>query len=110
MHTTGAGSVETLAPTHTPSTVSKSEPTVLIVTVPDEEGVKLYHTVLPMGMPSQFVGSPVSVVATMVLCVFVKGSGVTVIAFAKLSFRGVVPHSKLKARLGSAGTLSTLPI
>jgi len=33
-----------------------------------------------------------------------------VIAFAKLSFAGVVPHSRLKARLGSAGTLSTLPI
>jgi len=69
LHITGAVSVETLAPTHTPSTVSKSEPTVLIVTVPDDEGVKLYHTVLPTGMPSQFVGSPVSVVATIVLFV-----------------------------------------
>ena len=110
LHTTGAGSVETLAPTHTPRTVSKSEPSVLIVTVPDDEGVKLYHTVLPMGMPSQLVGSPASVVATIVLCEFVYGKGETVSAFAKLSFGGVVPHSKLKARVGSAGRLSTLPI
>jgi hypothetical protein len=102
--------VETLVPTYTARTVSKSEPTVLAVTVPVDDGVKLYQTVLPIGAPTQLGGSPGSVVATIVFCVSVNGSGEAVIAFAKLSFAGAVPHSRLKARLGSPGTLSTLPI
>jgi hypothetical protein len=100
--------VETFEPMYTARIVSKSEPSVSIVTVPVDEGVKLYQTVLLMARKLQSGGSPVSVVATIVLLVSVYGSGETVIALAKLSFAGVVPQTML--RLRSPGIESTLPI
>ena len=103
--------VETFGPVYTARIVSKSEPSVSIVTVPVDEGVKLYQTVLLMaanGGPVQSGGSPVSVVATIVLLVSVYGSGEADIALAKLSFAGVVPQTILRVRF--PGTESTLPI
>ena len=105
--------VETSGPVYTAKTVSKLEPRVSIVTEPNNEGVKLYHTVLSYRtvMPKesrQSNCSPSSVVPTIVLLVSVYGSGETVIALAKLSFAGVVPETML--RLRSPGIESTLPI
>ena len=99
---------ETSRPVYTAKIVSKSEPSVSTVTVPVPEGVKLYQTVLLRERPLQLSGSPVSVVATIVLLLSVYGSGETVIALAKLSFAGVVPQTILRVRF--PGTESTLPI
>ena len=107
LHMTCAN-VETLGPVYTARIVSKSEPSVSIVTVPVPEGVKLYHTVLLRARPLQLSGSPVSVVATIVLLVSVYGSGETAMALAKLSFAGIVPHTMLMLRF--PGIESTLPI
>jgi len=69
----------------------------------------LYQTVLPI-RPAQdgAVGSPVSVVATIVLWLFVYG-GDAVRAFRKLSFTGAVPKTMLRVRLAVAGLRVTLP-
>ena len=68
----------------------------------------MYQAVLLMVRPLQDVGSPVSVVATIVLLLSVYGNDEVVIALAKLSFGGVVPQTMLRLRF--PGTESTLPI
>jgi hypothetical protein len=69
------------------------EPVVLMVTVPGSEGVKSYQTVRPIPTPQLDPGSPVSVVATIVLLSSVNGSGVVVMESAKSSFPGGVADS-----------------
>ena len=66
MHATGV-SVVSVSPVYTPSTVSKSEPSVVTVTGEVDVAVKLYQAVLPLSLPEHANGSPASMLAKTVL-------------------------------------------
>jgi len=87
--------------------VSKSEPAVVTVNVDVDAVTSSYQAVRPLGDPEQVSGSPVSMLAKVVLLLSVYGSCDIKVALSKLSLAGGVPAVMLM--LSCPGGISTLP-
>src|SRR5260221_147494 len=85
-------SEETLEPVYTPSSVSKSEPSVETVAGPVIGASHLHQTVAPRGLLEWF-GSPDSLVAPTLVPVAVTWAPVIVCAEANMSFDGPAPSA-----------------
>ena len=83
---------------NTPSIVSKLLPSVVIVTFPLVLAVQDHQTLFPPAS-LQSVGSPVSLVAPMLVPVTVTLLPVMTVALAKLSFAGALVRSTVSVTL-----------